>query len=157
MNSQSDLLNEWYRRVAVTQYAHYLSANQYGALKLCLGVPAIFLAAVVGTSVFATIEKQPDLWIRVCVGLASVGAAVLTSLQTFLGYAERAEKHRVAGAKYGALGRELEQLRTSKQEHPPEAIADLRRRIDDLAIEAPNNPLRIYRQAGGKDIDVVRN
>jgi hypothetical protein len=89
------------------------------------------------------------------VGLASVAAALLTSLQTFMSYAERAEKHRIAGARYGALGRELEQMKSSGGEYPPEVIAELRRRIDDLALEAPNNPLKIYKQAGGTEIEVV--
>lgn len=155
MKTQPELLNEWYRRVAVTQYAHYLSASHFGSRKYWLGIPAILLSTLVGTSVFATIEKQPDLWIRVAVGLASVAAALLASLQTFMGYAERAEKHRIAGARYGALGRELEQMSSSEIQHTPEAIATLRKRIDDLALEAPNNPLKIYRQAGGTDIEVI--
>jgi hypothetical protein len=155
MKTQADLLTEWYRRVAVTQYAHYLSADHFGARKYWLGVPAILLSTLVGTSVFATIEKQPDLWIRVAVGLASVAAALFASLQTFMGYAERAEKHRISGARYGALGRELEQMRSSGVEYAPETISDLRKRIDDLALEAPNNPLKIYRQAGATEIEVV--
>lgn len=155
MKSQSELLTEWYHRVAVTQYAHYLSANHFGSKKYWLGVPAILLSSFVGTSVFATFEKQPDFWIRLSVGLASVAAALLASLQTFMGYAERAEKHRIAGARYGALGRELEQMRALGTDQTPDTLAGLRKRIDDLALEAPNNPLNIYRQAGGTDIKVI--
>jgi conflict system pore-forming effector with SLATT domain len=108
MKSQAELIPEWYRRVAVTQYAHYLSADHFGARKYWLGVPAVLLSTLVGTSVFATIERQPELWLQIAVGLSSVAAALLASLQTFMGYTERAEKHRMAGARYGALGRELE-------------------------------------------------
>jgi hypothetical protein len=81
---------------------------------------------------------------------------MLASLQTFMGYAERAEKHRIAGARYGALGRELEQMLESNAVYDPLTISEIRRRIDDLALEAPNNPLKIYRNAGAKDIAVIK-
>lgn len=157
MKSQAELLHEWYRRVAVTQYAHYLSADHFGARKYWLGVPAVLLSTLVGTSVFATIERQPELWLQIAVGLSSVAAALLASLQTFMGYTERAEKHRMAGARYGALGRELEQMRSAGTEYAPETIAEIRKRIDDLALEAPNNPLKIYRRAGASEIEVLKS
>ena len=87
------------------------------------------------------------------VGLASVLAAVLASLQTFLGYSERAEKHRVAGAKYGAIGRELEVMLRSQGEAPSEPIARLIDRLNSLALESPNNPQRIYNTAGGAQLE----
>jgi hypothetical protein len=146
MNTQKEVLNDWYSRVVTTQRAHYLSADHYGHKKFLLGVPAVILSTVVGTTVFATLQKQPETWLQITVGLASVVAALLTSLQTFLGYSERAEKHRIAGAKYGALGRHLEMLRASDN-HNDQIIADLRKQLDDLAIESPNNPLFIYKKA----------
>ena len=157
MSTQEQVLDDWYTRVAVTQRAHYLSADHFGAKKYWLGIPAVVLSTLVGTSVFATVQKQPDLWLQISVGLASVVAALLASLQTFLGYSERAEKHRVAGAKYGALGRELEQLRASTSTPTPEAISEVRKRLDDLAIESPNNPLSIYRKAGSGSLEPKRN
>ena len=80
---------------------------------------------------------------QIVVGLASVAAAWLASLQTFLGYSERAEKHRIAGAKYGALGRELEQIRASDTTLTFDEISAVRKRLNDLAVESPNNPLPI--------------
>jgi hypothetical protein len=156
MPTQEQVLHEWYHRVVVTQRAHYSSADHFGARKYWLGVPAVVLSTLVGTSVFATVQKQPELWLQVSVGLASVAAALLTSLQTFLGYAERAEKHRLAAAKYGALGRELEQLRTSGPAPSPEAVSDVRTRLDDMAVESPNNPQWIYRKAGGSSLEPLK-
>jgi hypothetical protein len=147
MSTPEQVLNDWYQRVVVTQRAHYLSADHFGARRYWLGIPAVTLSTLVGTSVFATIQTQPQLWLQIIVGLASVAAALLTSLQTFLSYSERAEKHRLAGAKYGALGRELEQLRASAQAPSNEAIMDVRKRLDDLALDSPNNPLPIYLRA----------
>jgi hypothetical protein len=157
MPTPAQVLEDWYQRVAVTQRAHYLSADHFGARKYWLGIPAVVLSTLVGTSVFATVQKQPELWLQITVGLASVVAALLASLQTFLGYAERAEKHRVAGAKYGALGRELEQLRASGASPSPEAMAEVRKRLDDLAVESPNNPLPMYRRAGSSALEPTKS
>jgi hypothetical protein len=146
MSTLQDVLTDWYQRVAVTQRAHYLSADHFSRKSYWLGIPVIVLSTLVGTSVFATLQKQPGPELQIAVGLASVLAAVLASLQTFLGYSARAERHRVAGAKYGGLGRELEVLRTADRTVSDDTIAELRKRLDALALESPNNPIWIYRK-----------
>lgn len=153
MSSIKEVLNDWYYRVKVAQLAHFLSSHHFGQKRYWLGVPAVALSTIVGTSVFATLQKQPDAWIQILIGLGSVLAALLTSLQIFLGYAERAEKHRIAGAKYGALGRELEVLRASSDTPSAEMIEDIRKRLDALAIESPTNSVRIYHRAEGKIVE----
>jgi hypothetical protein len=150
MNNLKEVLSVWYQRVSATQSAHYVSADHFARKSYWLGIPVIALTTLVGTAVFATLQKQPEPWLQITVGLASVLAAVLASLQTFLGYAERAEKHRVAGAKYGALGRELEAMIGSAERASEEVVAELRKRLDALALESPNNPVWIYRQALAK-------
>ena len=157
MPTPEQVLEDWYQRVATTQRAHYLSADHFGTRKYWLGIPAVVLSTLVGTSVFATVQKQPELWLQITVGLASVAAALLASLQTFLGYSEGAEKHRIAGAKYGALGRELEQLRASGGTPSTEAMSEVRKRLDDLAVESPNNPLHIYRKAGSSILKTTKS
>jgi hypothetical protein len=82
-----------------------------------------------------------------------VAAAILASLQTFLGYSERAEKHRVAGAKYGAVGRELETLRASARSESDEVISEVRKRLD----ESPNNPIWLYQRAWSEQRPHERN
>jgi hypothetical protein len=147
------VLDDWYKRVAITQRAHYLSADYFGTRKYWLGIPAVVLSTLVGTSVFATIQKRPEVWLQIAVGLGSVAAALLASLQTFLGYSERAEKYRIAGAKYGSLGRELEQLRASGTPLSDQNMSEVRKRLDDLAVESPNNPLSIYNKAGSPSLE----
>lgn len=86
-----------------------------------------------------------------------MAAAILASLQTFLGYSERAEKHRVAGAKYGAVGRELETLRASARSESDEVISEVRKRLDALALESPNNPIWLYQRAWSEQRPHERN
>ena len=115
MEDVRELIEEWYKRVSVTQVAHYLSADHFGKRKYLLGIPAVVLATFAGTSVFATLSEQPNIYLQIAVGLASVAAAVLASLQTFMGYSDRAEKHRLAGGRYGALGRRIETMRAQPE------------------------------------------
>jgi hypothetical protein len=142
------VLGEWYDRVCVTQIGHYASAQHYSRLHYWLGIPVMVLSTVVGTSVFATLQQQQlDPILRITVGLLSVVAAVLASLQTFLGFSERAERHRVAGAKYGAVGRELQACLASTQDEVDPCTAQIRERLDALAQESPNVPPAIYRRS----------
>lgn len=115
----------------------------------------MMLSTLVGTSVFATVAGHPTIVLQIGVGLASVSAALLTSLQTFMNYTERAEKHRTAGAKYGAIGRQLEQMRSSQSNYDEAIIAQVRKRMDDLAIQSPDLSTKIYRRAGATDLAVI--
>ena len=66
-------------------------------------------STVVGTAVFITLEHDNiEPWVKVAVGLTSVLAAVLAGLQTWLAFGERADKHRLFGARYGAYRTRLQ-------------------------------------------------
>jgi hypothetical protein len=82
---------------------------------------------------------------RLFVGLVSVAAAVSAALKLFLRYAERAEKHRAAGARYGAVRRRLEAVfagdADARNGHYLTAIRD---ELDRLAQDSPNVPPRIF-------------
>jgi hypothetical protein len=103
-----ELVRQWFSRVHRMQIAHYDAAVHFERLNLLFGIPVVVLATVVGTTIFATISKSPSTVIQICAGLMSVAAAVLASLQTFLRYGERSEKHKNAGAKYAGLKTEFE-------------------------------------------------
>jgi hypothetical protein len=115
-------------------------------------------AAIVGTSVFASLESTPNNSIKIVLGLASISSAVLASLQTFYDFASRAESHRMAGVKYKTVVRMLEQILTQPVKQLPEKsdfLDDLRKRLDDLEAEAPVVPEGIYRQVEERYASVV--
>jgi phytoene dehydrogenase-like protein len=75
----------------------------------------------------------------------------MAGLHTFLRYAERAERHRNSGGKYGTLRREIEQ----KLAFPPKDSDELRNytdslreRWDKLSEDCPTAPNSIWRSAG---------
>jgi hypothetical protein len=150
------LWNDWFRRTRESQTLHYRCANHFSRLHLLLGIPTIVLSAVVGTAVFASLEREASGDLRIAVGMLSVLAAVLGGLQTFLGYAERSNRHRATGAGYSAMRRRLELLKTfsaADQAAIASALGDIAKRLDELAESAPEVPkwLRTRSDAALKD------
>jgi len=136
MSTMIEVLNDWYVRVDIAQKAHYKSANRLNNLSYWFGVPTIALTLFVGTSVFASLQARPSFCLQVTTGICSVLAAILAGLQTFFRYAERSEQHRVAAAKFGAIGRDLEVLRAS--ENPDlQSIELVKTKLNALAVESP--------------------
>jgi Tfp pilus assembly major pilin PilA len=140
------LLEEWLFRIRRAQQGHYESATHFARLNYWLGVPAIALSAIVGTSVFAALGKETIISIKIAVGVASVTAAILMALQTFLNYPERAEKHRTVATRYGTMRREIEK----KLAFPPpkrelEAyIETLQAQWNKCNEDCPTVPKRIW-------------
>jgi hypothetical protein len=104
------------------------------------------LTAFVGTAVFASLTSAAvTVEMRIFVGLMSVAATVSAALQRFVRYAERAEKHRSAGARYGAVRRRLEAVfagdADARDGHYLTAIRD---ELDRLAEDSPNVPPHIF-------------
>ncbi len=140
-------LQQWHQGLRISHTAHFKAAERYERRNLLLGIPVVVLSAVAGTAVFASLDSSPGQWETIAVGLVSVTAAVLASLQTFLRYPELAEKHKAAAVKYGAVRREVEQaLASSTMEQPyPTAFLDaIRARWDALDEEAPIVGAAIY-------------
>jgi uncharacterized membrane protein YidH (DUF202 family) len=92
MAAPQQVLDDWYERVAILRKP---TTCQRASLALASAGSAFqrwCCQPLVGTSVFATAQKQPEPWLQIAVGLASIAAALLASLQTFLGYSERAQE-----------------------------------------------------------------
>ena len=143
------LVTDWFRRVRESQFIHYECGTFFSRLHYWLGIPAIMLSTVVGTAVFASAEADLSGRQRIAVGLISIAAAVLMSLQTFLRFAERADRHRATGAGYGSLRRSLEYLKTfppTGEDELKRAIDEIRAQLDALAKEAPEVPSRMKKK-----------
>jgi hypothetical protein len=105
-----EMLNEWLIRAWHSHTAHRMAAAQFERLHRVFGTVAAILSAIVGTTIFATLQHSPAHSIQIGVGLLSIAAGVLASLQTFLNYQELAEKHKIAAVRYGELRNEIERL-----------------------------------------------
>lgn len=146
-----EIAKEWYQRAATVAHGHYRAAMRFSKLNFLFGFPSVVLATVVGTSVFATLQAKPEVWWQVTVGMMSIAAAILSALQSFLGYNDKAEKHRTAGAKYNAIGRELEFWLSLPQEDL-QKLESIRQRIDALAQESLHIPESVHKQMPRTDV-----
>ena len=149
-DSIEDLYDSWYRRVAAAEHGHRVMADRMRQRHLLLGIPVVILTTLVGTSAFASISKakgdsitflgvDPDV-VLVLVGTISVLAAVLSSLQTFLRYATRAEGHRIAALRYETLRRDMATTLALPREArgaPDRSLDSVRNRMDRYAKESP--------------------
>jgi len=148
---KKDLLSIWYRRAEACHKSHLLASHRYSRYNYFIGIPTIVFTAVVGTSVFAslsTTSKQVPALVTVAVGAISIAAAILSSLQTFLGFSERADRHRDAGVKYGMIGRLMELMLNENAMPDNAAAALLRKELDSLAAASPKIPLDILKSFG---------
>ena len=141
--SPRDIATDWYERTSTVAVGHYKTAERYARGHSQLSGGSAVLSAIVGTTVFATLQQQPDLWIEIAVGISSVGAAVLSTLSITTSSQDKAEKHRIAGSRYNAVGRELEQL-LSGEDIDPQSLTGVRVRLDALAEEAPHIPKKVH-------------
>lgn len=141
------LLMRWLERARTNQLQHYKAAEHYSFLNNVLGIPAVVISGIVGTTVFATLQKQVGLRVQLLVGGISVLAAVLAALQTFLRYPEKAEKHRSVAASYAGLRKQIEAigyLPADSRGTIKEFIDSLRAQFEALAQSAPSPPKHVW-------------
>ncbi len=134
---------KWHDRVAIMQHEHYLAALRFSHLHYWVGIPLILLTAIVGGSVFARPQQKRNASSRIAIEMLSV----LAALQTFLSYNERVEKHRMAGARYGALGWQLALMLA--QDSDCNGLDDIGKQLDALAQESPNIPKAVRKAMAG--------
>lgn len=143
------LVLNWIRRSRDSQFRHYAMADWLTARGKRLGLALIAVTAITGTSAFLSLVAtgaSPAL--RVAIGVTSMSAAVLASLQTFLRYSERAELHRRTGAQYGAVRRRLEAIHAADPWHGDlRDITLARDELDHIAQSAPQLPRRFFARA----------
>ena len=140
------LITGWFERARENQLTHDDCGNRLRRWHYRFGIPIIILTTGVAAAIFYWLGR-PDLSdpIKLGIGMASGAAALLACLQTFLGLSQRADQHKIACARYGALRRSLEILKTFSPSDPIElrhAITDVQRQMDRLAETSPAVPAR---------------
>jgi hypothetical protein len=145
---------EYRNRASVTRRSHYYASSAADKKNSLLGIPVVVITALVGTSIFGTLQTDPNVYIKIIAGLMSITAAVLAALQTYLGYNEKATKHKEAGAKYAAIWRCLDlldtELRTRGDQFATSAIEELKKivaKLDEIGKESPSVPDHAYNLA----------
>lgn len=144
-----ELIRGWLLHAHKYRDCHDLAGRRNNTYRYWLGVTSIILSAFVGSSLFATLLTQVKPAFQIIIGLGSILAAVLASLQTFFNFAGLTERHRLAGVKYKAIIWELEQILSHPIENNLEiakTLDDIRKRLALIEKESPVVPESIYQK-----------
>jgi len=168
------LLEDWHFRVTRAQFGHQLSAEKTHISHLWLGVPVVIFTTIVGTGAFAAINQDTNDFWKVAAGTFSIIAAILASMQTFFGFGEKSDRHRMAATRYAATRRSIELTITS---HDSASLPFIKGEMDRTGASAPQidkatwdearslarealttwnrGERRLAREAGGKHADTA--
>lgn len=141
----TELTNDWWNRLREAQGSHYLAANVYRNLHFALGALVITSSTVVLSFTFAGTPSRILGWLGV---IAAVGA----SIQTFMQPIDMSEKHRIAGAQFSALRRDLEQIEAAQRDcrltDTESQLDSVRRKWESLLRTVPVLPRWIWLEGG---------
>lgn len=134
------LLEKWRWVARRANVAHLRATDAASTRYLWVGGVATVLAAVVSSTVFATLGDSDDVW-RVVAGVLALVSAALAGLNTFLRDGERVEMHRSAARRYGGLVRRIQNLLTCAGDAKLcDEIEAIRAEMDAVDSDAPNVP-----------------
>ena len=143
----SHLLEDWHKRVYAAQSAHYAAADLFRLMNYVVGVPAVVCSSIVGTALFAGLERDSPRILAVA--SASILAAVLAGLQTFLRFPERAAQHATAADWYSAIRRDIEEslhLPVEFRGPAKDCLDKVRKEMNRAGQDAPELNVRFWRR-----------
>jgi len=150
------LLQAWSEKAHDHEKTNYEAAHVYRKRYSQLGIPLVILTAVVGTGIFGTLEKSASVAWRVAVGVLSVLTTILTAIQTFLRYGEKAEKHRNVAVRYGEIRRDIDltlALPPALRGDAKKFLETIKAQLDAIEADAPEIDRAIYDLAHSYDAD----
>lgn len=143
-----ELLRGWLLHAHKGRDRHDTAARVFDQRRYFLGVSAAVASAIVGTSVFDTLQRaSPNVIVQFAVGAMAICAVVLTSVQTALDYGARAERHRIAGVRYKEIIRHVERMRsetTDKGQPNHEELEKLQNDLNELEEAMPVVPASVF-------------
>ena len=144
--------------------AHYFMAEHYKQAHRRLGVVAVILSSIVGTSIFSNLAKTQDIRIMIATGFLSLLAVVMVALQTFLGYVDLQVQHKNSAVGYSIIRRKLELLimeypnATGQPDEPgTKMFKDIVQHLDDLDKISPTIPEKYYNQVKRKRMPTIQS
>src|SRR3954451_15368577 len=134
-DGQLELLERRGKLAWAAQHAYFERAGILGKLNYWIGVPVVIVTAIAGSAIVANNSgKNP---IPAWIGVITVSAAVLASLQTFFRFGERAAFSAVAGARYARLRRRIEDCLAAPADEVDARLEEIRKLEDDTGDPSP--------------------
>lgn len=159
MNFKDEIIAKaktYQRKCEINARSHFLHWEESAKWNKRLGVPVVIATTFVGGTLFATITISNSLWLKVLLGLLSLYAAIMSSLQTMLKFSERSEKFKIAGLRYRSMVRRLDIFifkcseniyNKDTQQIALQEFENIALNLDEIAMESPSISDKMYDKA----------
>lgn len=142
-------LNDWSSKAVQYRWMHNYAASSFKHSADMLSVSVALFGYVSGGSVLTSSVDQS--WLRFFVAFLSIGAGVLTNIQSVLGWKELAEKHHQTSKQFSRIHQDIMSqlsLDPAQREDPRIYINNMKKEYTDAVNNSPPIPLwitKVYR------------
>lgn len=139
-----DLLDEWLVGTKIELGGHYEAAKVFERRQMALGYPTVIFSAIASSAIVSALNDSTVLLFNAITIFISMTVTVLTSLQTFLQYSSRADRHKATAVELGRLLREVQQAMAFEETIAKDQADSFRTRWDEISKSAPSIPDAIF-------------
>jgi hypothetical protein len=120
---QTERVRRLYEECLSRMYSHQQRTNVFKRMSGIFGLPIALFAAVSGTAAFATLGQEVGTSWRLLVIVLSLTITVLSTIQTFFRFSERATKEQDAANQYSDLQWEIRRWVNTRQDTDNATVA----------------------------------
>ena len=134
------LLKKWSQISKTYSIMHSLCATYYSNWHKRLGIPVVIIGGITASSIFSSNKNDSEAWTYINGGLALFVAA-LTGVSSFVGTAEKTNKHQNASFKYTKIAMDIDTMlsfgRHERSQTPQEFIQEKKSDMLDIRENVP--------------------
>jgi hypothetical protein len=134
------LLKKWAQLSKTYSIMHSLCATYYSTWNKRLGIPVVIIGGITASSIFSSNKESSEAWTYVNGGLALFVAA-LSGVSSFIGTAEKTNKHQTASFKYTKIAMDIDTMlsfaRHERLQTPQEFIQEKKGDMLDIRENCP--------------------
>jgi len=134
------LLKKWSQISKTYSIMHSLCATYYSNWHKRLGIPVVIIGGITASSIFSSNKNDSEAWTYINGGLALFVAA-LTGVSSFVGTAEKTNKHQNASFKYTKISMDIDTMlsfgRHERSQTPQEFIQEKKSDMLDIRENVP--------------------
>ena len=134
------LLKKWAQMSTTYSIMHSLCAQYYANWHKRLGIPVVIIGGITASSIFSSNKNDSEAWTYINGGLALFVAA-LSGVSSFIGTAEKTNKHQIASFKYTKIAMDIDTMlsfgRHERLQTPQEFIQEKKGDMLDIRENVP--------------------
>ena len=134
------LLKKWAQMSKTYSIMHSLCAQYYANWHKRLGIPVVIIGGITASSIFSSNKQSSEAWTYINGGLALFVAA-LSGVSSFIGTAEKTNKHQNASFKYTKISMDIDTMlsfgRHERTQTPQEFIQEKKSEMLEIRENVP--------------------